>query len=767
MRLSSLWVGALVVLGLSFSHGASAQALSAAQDFADLSASAEALADNAAQNSTGGLASVFARQRCVSGYTFDGKQGALALTVGMTNYRLFNPDTNSFDTVSMRSYNGCPAGPTLSVKPGMRLDVTLNNRLPAESPATCPPNPDPAAPHCFNTTNLHTHGLHVSPSGHADNVMVSVAPNASFDYRFEIPASHPAGTFWYHSHQHGSTAIDVSSGMAGVLIVRGSRTAAARAANGGIADIDTILHRRERQQPFREHVMLFQQIEYGCFDNATASAPLANPATQAWVCPPGGVGEIRNYTNQLNFVADPRPGHAGEFNSTWAISGRYTQINGVVQPVFPGVASYVPAGEIRRWRMIHGGNRDTINVKIVRANLPALGLADSPALSTGDVDSATRAAASRLSAAHGRAQQTTLDALCNGETVKQVEIAVDGLTRASMVEKDVNTLDPGYRSDVLVAFPQPGLYCILDEAASAAATINFRRHSASVKDRRLLAFARVGPGTNIPAYVDDGLGHSKYWQYVRNQLVDANQNLPRDVLADLNRLDTRAFAPPRVTDGVPARTVPVAFDVDTSSGAPHFVINDRLYDMSRIDHTATLGTLEEWRVSATVAGGGHVFHIHVNPFRVADVLNPAGQSIYDSTGACTQAELATGDAEYCTQRDVLRDTVFVKPGYTLVLRTRYEDFTGQFVMHCHILDHEDQGMMQNVAIVAAQGTGSAGLPAGANGGNGANGSKLAQLLKPTGIAALPVIGDLLAKLFGTASNQLDAALAASLCKGSR
>ncbi|WP_329601729.1 multicopper oxidase family protein [Paraburkholderia antibiotica] len=751
-----MWL--VVLIGLTFGREVHAQAVSAAQAFADLSATAEASADNTAENSTGGLASILARQRCLTGYTFDGSQASLGLNVNMTSYKLFNPDTNAFDTVSMRSYNGCPAGPTISVKPGMRLNVTLNNRLPPESSTTCPPNPDPSVPHCFNTINLHTHGMHVSPSGNSDNVMVSVAPNASFAYRYDIPANHPAGTFWYHSHNHGSTAIDVSSGMAGVLIVRGTRTAAARASNGGIADIDTILHRKERSQPFREHVMLFQQIEYGCFENAAASAPLADPVTQAWVCPQGSVGEIRNYTNQLNFVADPRPGHAGEVNSTWAISGRYTQINGVVQPVFPGVASYVPAGEIRRLRMIHGGNRDTINVKIVRANLAALGINDSSALSAADVDSATRTAAARLAASHGHAQQTTtLDALCSGETVKQLEIAVDGLTRSSIVEKDVNTLDPGYRSDVLVAFPRPGLYCILDEAANAAATINFRRNSATVKDRRLLSFARVGPGNNIPDYSDDGLGHSKYWQYVRNQLVDANQNLPRDVLADLNRLDTHVFAPPRVTDGVPAKTVSDTFDVDASSGVPHFVINNRLYDMSRIDYTGTLGNLDEWRVSTTVAGGGHVFHIHVNPFRVTDVLNASGQSIYDSTGACTQAEIATGDTQYCTQRDVLRDTIFIKPGYTLVLRTRYEDFIGQFVMHCHILDHEDQGMMQNIAIVSGKSTSTPNAP------NTPGASNVPKVTTPAWLANNPLLGGLLAKLFGSTSSALDAALAASMC----
>ena len=46
----------------------------------------------------------------------------------------------------------------------------------------------------------------------------------------------------------------------------------------------------------------------------------------------------------------------------------------------------------------------------------------------------------------------------------------------------------------------------------------------------------------------------------------------------------------------------------------------------------------------------------------------------------------------------------MKPGYTVTVRTRYQRYIGEFVLHCHILDHEDQGMMQNVAIVLPGGT---------------------------------------------------------------
>ena len=48
--------------------------------------------------------------------------------------------------------------------------------------------------------------------------------------------------------------------------------------------------------------------------------------------------------------------------------------------------------------------------------------------------------------------------------------------------------------------------------------------------------------------------------------------------------------------------------------------------------------------------------------------------------------------------------------YKVVIRTRYERYIGEFVLHCHILDHEDQGMMQNVQIVPPGYSGPGGAP---------------------------------------------------------
>ncbi len=97
-------------------------------------------------------------------------------------------------------YNGSSPGPTLRLRPGDELAVRLRNGL--DQP-----------------TNLHTHGLRVSPEGDSDNPFIHIAPGEAFDYRIAIPDSHPPGTFWYHPHAHGYVADQLLAGLAGALIV--------------------------------------------------------------------------------------------------------------------------------------------------------------------------------------------------------------------------------------------------------------------------------------------------------------------------------------------------------------------------------------------------------------------------------------------------------------------------------------------------------------------------------------------------------------------
>ena len=70
--------------------------------------------------------------------------------------------------------------------------------------------------HRPNTTSLHVHGWHVSPR--EDDVFTLIAPGSSKTYVYHLPSSHPAGTFWYHAHGHGSSSLQ-AGWMAGALVV--------------------------------------------------------------------------------------------------------------------------------------------------------------------------------------------------------------------------------------------------------------------------------------------------------------------------------------------------------------------------------------------------------------------------------------------------------------------------------------------------------------------------------------------------------------------
>jgi FtsP/CotA-like multicopper oxidase with cupredoxin domain len=115
-----------------------------------------------------------------------------------------------------RTFNGAlPAG-TIRVRPGDRLEVTVVNSLEEEAFET-------AALHNefrdFDVTNLHTHGLHISGEAPGDSIFTEVAPGSSNTYVYQIPEDHMGGTFWYHPHHHGSTAVHAGGGAAGLIIV--------------------------------------------------------------------------------------------------------------------------------------------------------------------------------------------------------------------------------------------------------------------------------------------------------------------------------------------------------------------------------------------------------------------------------------------------------------------------------------------------------------------------------------------------------------------
>jgi suppressor of ftsI len=114
------------------------------------------------------------------------------------------------------AFNGESVAPVIRASPGEVLKITYINGLPNKSSETCAINP------CMDMTNLHFHGLLVSPDAPQDDVLGMLArPGQTLHYTVPIPRDHPPGLFWYHTHPHGESHRQVSDGMSGAIVIEG------------------------------------------------------------------------------------------------------------------------------------------------------------------------------------------------------------------------------------------------------------------------------------------------------------------------------------------------------------------------------------------------------------------------------------------------------------------------------------------------------------------------------------------------------------------
>lgn len=201
-------------------------------------------------------------------------------------------------TITASTYNGMVPGPTWIVDPGDTIRVRLNNLL--------PPNPDQDStdqgnfPQRANTTNLHVHGLNVSPKDNSDNVLLSILPGDSLDYLIVLPNDHASGTYWFHPHHHTSTWAQVASSLAGTIIVNDK--------NDPIVTDPNILK-------YDSKVFVFSMFRYDTVTNAV------------------GVPQRLNKANMFN-----------------PITGMDSPL--LVNGVAGGTVSIRP-GEIQRWRLVN------------------------------------------------------------------------------------------------------------------------------------------------------------------------------------------------------------------------------------------------------------------------------------------------------------------------------------------------------------------------------------------------------------------------------
>lgn len=124
--------------------------------------------------------------------------------------------------------------PTLHVKPGDTLQITVTNNTPPSPLGETynPPNcgdatveftpPPSGIASIGSSVNIHYHGTNVTPRCGGDNVTRTLINSGStFQYRFTFPTDEPPGLYWYHPHVHGLAERDLLGGATGALVVDG------------------------------------------------------------------------------------------------------------------------------------------------------------------------------------------------------------------------------------------------------------------------------------------------------------------------------------------------------------------------------------------------------------------------------------------------------------------------------------------------------------------------------------------------------------------
>ncbi len=106
----------------------------------------------------------------------------------------------------------------------------------------------------------------------------------------------------------------------------------------------------------------------------------------------------------------------------------------------------------------------------------------------------------------------------------------------------------------------------------------------------------------------------------------------------------------------------------------HFTINGKPFDGTRIDTSSAANSVEEWTL-VNESTMDHPFHLHVWDQQLVSVPNRLIQEV-----------------EY-------QDVVNIPAKSKVVVRVQFSDYAGMSVYHCHILDHEDLGMMGIINVI--------------------------------------------------------------------
>lgn len=558
-------------------------------------------------------------------------------------------------------------GPVLRVRrasddgttPGDRIRIKLVNALdfgdnkcdsPCPDFVDCKANPSQhpccqvadVAPNCFhgnNATNLHFHGSHVSPRAPQDFVLLELWPERPASTAELLRTSH-AGV--RGTVEYGEYQIDVDP----LRPTQPEGTHWYHPHKHGSTALQVL------------NGMAGALIVEGPFDDWLNGFYKDQGGLEEQILVVQQIDEAVNFYNKFTFTAPN--GKKSTYVKPLPV------VNGQANPVLT-----MKAGEIQRWRLI----------------------------------GATMQGSAQLAIGFGpelEAEQIALDGVrfSNANYLKQPLLPQGNLEEFN--------LSPGNRADFLVKAPaKPGMYALTYRVfgridPKVAATFE-------EQTRGLIQDAIRTLGLTAAQLTNPPLLTIKVEGAVAEPMTFPSELPPM----------------PGFLDDIPAtgKKRELTYTMSAGPGNPtaQFYINlqpgeNRQYCPNCVDITTQLGSAEEWTVFNTTRTTNaqdqpspfHVFHIHTNPFQVREMwglqrvetgqdgtkVDVCGTTTYDPPIWMDSITLPSA----CQEAGKTEPT----PG-SIRMRQKYEEFTGEYVMHCHFLGHEDRGMMLSVQTVCPPG----------------------------------------------------------------
>ncbi|WP_124395059.1 multicopper oxidase family protein [Rhodococcus wratislaviensis] len=596
-----------------------------------------------------------------------------------------------YEVLQGTSSNGSTTGddvypaPNLRVDPGERLIIHYDNDLrdltiedfydPAFTPAG---GNVPIYPPALESAplNLHTHGLRVSPDGNADNVLLDIPAGMGNVYDYAVPKDMPNGMYWYHSHRHTLTAQQTYAGLAGLLEI-------------GRPDGNLPLV-TQNDVPIRDMALQYNFV----FDRKGDGHQLNDPNWPQFVStlkpPEGSQLADGTYSPSLAPVNFAETSEGAQYVTNWYAGplspanhrGQNQFVPGNLQS-FRGDSTNVPAdpslpdNERDVQYTINGQFQPELKLKPGQTEIWVLAnISDFAYMPLRLTETAT-----------GKHPQFSIVGQ-DGNPFTQVQRPVGGDGTRLVVP-------PASRYAIAVTMPDTGDLVLdmppLDGAKPVTNPGVLYTNNGTGNPPAELGTVTVDPSvisyadgfftfpTQTLVHVTPDSGEGRTTPFEPGQNLDAYTSfVDTSVMTlDVKRTLTVSggFGNEKASNSDP-KAFTYEFDDNTFPNIP--LIQPRL------------DSVEEWTIT-NLNNDEHPMHIHVNDFQVMEIVDPIA-------GTRTGVQ-PWGEDNVNVPAPVTDANENALEPASVTLRTKFTEYTGTFVIHCHRLNHEDNGLMATVNVI--------------------------------------------------------------------